>query len=515
MAKVLVVDDELFYREMVSDVLKKAGHEVIQAKDGKEAMDISARRTDIDVVMTDIVMPVMDGLAVLSKVRAKDASIPVIMLSAHEDQRMVLQALRRGAFDYQRKPLSPQELVLAVDRALDYHKLQADQKRKLERLASLENGAKRLSDMVVGEVKLESLAQEYELLENSVKMLSDLLECERVSIMLLDPSEGTLKVAVSVGMSKAMIKQETKPADESIAAQVLETGEALLVKDVAEDDRVSASDYASQYKTPSFVVAPLRIGEQIVGTINANDKKDRSIFDEDDLYLLRTMSYHVTALLQLAINTSETKRDRARLQRLTEFQRILIHYLEPEEMLQDLVGKCQEMLGVVSAAVFLKDEFTEELVLRMGYNGKNPISKSIVIPLGESVTGLVAQEGKIFLSNAPDKDKRFISETEWPGKGVIRSILAAPIRMSGTTIGVLRLLNKRGEPFNRADAELLRDVTDSLSLAIRNMKLYEQLNHSVEEIITANRNLEKLNDDLQLKAKEAEALKKMIARGQP
>jgi GAF domain-containing protein/AmiR/NasT family two-component response regulator len=511
MAKILIVDDELFYREMVADILKKEKHEVLTAKDGKEAVGAVNRRPDIDVVMTDVVMPGLDGLGVLSRVKSKNPLIPVIMLSAHEDQRMVVQALRRGAFDYQRKPISKQEMVLAVDKALRFRKLQVDQEKKLERLSNLENGAKRLSEMVVGEVSLAAIAQEFEVLESTVKLVAELLLCERVSIMLLDPDKETLKVAVSVGLSKNLIKEESKPASKSVSGRVLETGKAILVEDAAEDEKIAESDFSSQYKTRSFVIAPLRVGKKLVGTINANDKKNREPFDKDDLFMLRTMSYHVSAALAAAIHTTDLERDRERLSRFTEFQRIIMHYLEPEEMLRDLLQKCQEMMNVVSAAVFLADEFSDNLVLRMGYNGKNEMTKKMVIAFGESITGASAKEGKIHVLNAPEKDPRFIAETEWPYKGVIRNILVAPIQVSNTTIGAIRFLNKRDGSFHPSDVQLIKDVASSLSIAIRNMKLYEQLNHSVQEIIAANRNLESLNDELRMKAKELNVLKKMMA----
>ena len=513
MAKVLVVDDELFYRELVTDVLKKAGHEVIPAKDGKEAINLAAGRSDLDVVLTDVVMPGIDGLGVLAKLKQKDATLPVIMLSAHEDQRMVINALRRGAFDYQRKPLSPQELILAVKRALDFAKLQREQKRKLSRLASLESGARRLAEMVAGEIPLEALAKEFTLLESTVKMVAELLECDRVSIMLLDPEQKRLKVAVSVGMTKTMIKDESRPPHKSVSAHVLETGEAILVEDLETDTRMKRGEYSASYKTDSFVAAPLKVGNHIVGAINANDKKDRGSFTEDDLILLRTISHHASAALSHAISSAALERDRQRLARLTEFQKILIHYLEPEKMLQDLLKKCQEMLNVVSSAVFLKDEFSDQLTLRVGFNAGKELSRKMTVPLGESITGLVAQQGETIRENNPQKNPLFIAELEWPGKGVIKNILAAPIRISNTTIGVIRLLNKRGDNFSRDDVALLQDVADSLSIAIRNLKLYEQLNQSVEEIVQANRNLQRLNDELKLKAKELEVLKKNLARG--
>ncbi len=511
MAKCLVVDDELFYREFVVDVLKKAGHEVVPAKDGKEAVNLFSSRVDYDIVLADIVMPGLDGLGVLAKIKKKDESVPVIMLSAHEDQRMVINALRRGAFDYQRKPLSPNELSLAVERALEYRKLQRDKSRKLERLASLENGARKLSEMVVGHIPLQAVAKEYELLENTVKLVAEILDCDRVSIMVLDESEECLKVAVSVGMSKALIKNEMKPVNKSPSAYVLETGEAILVNDVEEDDRVDANQYASQYKTNSFMIAPIKVGDKIIGSINANDKKDKSTFDEDDLIILRTMSCHVSAAISHAIQSNFLEKDRERLTRLTELQRILINYLEPEEMMRGILQKCQEMLDAASTGVFLKDEFSEDLALKVGFNGAKEIKKQIVIPSGESLTGIVGKQGEAIIENDPDHNPGFVAQTEWPGKGVIKNYLACPIKLSNTTIGVIRLLNKRMDQFTTEDADLIKDVSDSLALAIRNLKLYEQLNNSVEEIITANRNLQAMNDDLNMKAKELEVLKKYLA----
>src|SRR4030042_6348464 len=134
MGKILVVDDELFYRELTADILRKEGHQVSVAKDGREALDLF-QRDEFDLCLLDVVMPgSFDGLAVLGKVKHADPDLPVIMLSAHEDQRLVLRALRQGAFDYQRKPISAQELKIAVDRAPATRKLAKDHQNKPKRL---------------------------------------------------------------------------------------------------------------------------------------------------------------------------------------------------------------------------------------------------------------------------------------------------------------------------------------------------------------------------------------------
>ncbi len=509
MARVLMIDDELFFREFVADVLRKAKHEVVLANDGREGLEAFGSG-EFQVVILDVVMPQMDGLAVLSKIRHADPGVPVIMLSAHEDQRMVLQALRRGAFDYQRKPLSAQELKLTVGRAIKHYDLVSSQQKKVQHLSRLEEGAKQLSVLIAQDFQTQDLEAQYEILEHTVQMVSQALNCDRVSLMLHNAETGVLKMAVSIGFSKSMIKKESKPAKESVVGYVLESGEPVLVEDVDEDERFNASEYASQYKTSSFIIAPLRLGDKIIGTINANDKRTGAAFNEEDLLILRTVSYQISALLMNALTTSALRRDRERLRVLTEFQRILIHYLEPEDMLQDLLRKCQEMMNVISCTVFLKDDFSDELHLRAGLNGDKIIKRKQVIHMGESLTGWVAEHGKILVVNSPESDKRFISEVEWPGKGTIRNILIAPLNITGNTIGVLRLLNKKKASFTIEDANLLRDIADSLSIAIRNMWLYEQLNQSVEEIISTNRALQLANDELALKAKELEAMKKML-----
>jgi GAF domain-containing protein/CheY-like chemotaxis protein len=508
MAGILVVDDELFYREMIADLLRKEGHEVFTAKDGRESLDL-CRKTTVDLVLLDVVMPGgMDGLLVLSRLKQKDPELPVIMLTAHEDHRLVLQALRRGAFDYQRKPISAQELKYAVQRALEARELMLEKKEKLRRLSSLEQGAKRLSSMVAGGFKLPAIPQEFEMLNTILELVAEALDCDRVSIMLLDPETRKLKVAVAKGFSKELIKKESRDAKKSISSHVLETGEAVLVKDVDEDERFQKSDYTPQYRTRSFVIAPIKVGDEIIGTINANDKKDRGEFTEDDLTMLKTFSHQVSLTLRHAFLVEDLRRDKDRLELLNEMRKILIRYLEPAEMLKDLVRKCQEMMGVASTSLFLKDELTGDLVLHTGLAKERDLSGKIRIPWGESFTGWVAMKGKrIRVNQLDEKDKQYKPELEWPFKGKIVNLLAAPISISDQVIGVLRLLNKQKGEFSEEDEELLQDVTDSLAVAIRNLRLYEQLQRSVDEVVVTNRMLQQVNDELKMKARELESLR--------
>jgi two-component system chemotaxis response regulator CheY len=118
MAKVLVVDDALFMRKLVTDALTGGGHEVIgEACNGAEAVD-RYRELQPDLVTLDITMPEKDGLEALREIVALDPSARVIMCSALGQESKVLEAVRGGAKEFIVKPFQPDRVLAAVDKAL-------------------------------------------------------------------------------------------------------------------------------------------------------------------------------------------------------------------------------------------------------------------------------------------------------------------------------------------------------------------------------------------------------------
>ena len=111
--KVLVIDDEPGVRELISESLRISEITAVQATDGLEALSL-LRREKFDLLILDINMPKLDGLALLEKLRTEGMSVPVLMLSARADKTDINQGLRIGADDYLTKPFSIEELVLRV-----------------------------------------------------------------------------------------------------------------------------------------------------------------------------------------------------------------------------------------------------------------------------------------------------------------------------------------------------------------------------------------------------------------
>ena len=117
MAKILIADDEMLIRNLVSDFLEGAGFEVVEAKSGQEALDLFHAQENIALCILDIMMPEPDGWAVTKEIR-KTSMVPIILLSARSEDFDQLTGFEAGADEYVTKPFSPAVLVKRVQALL-------------------------------------------------------------------------------------------------------------------------------------------------------------------------------------------------------------------------------------------------------------------------------------------------------------------------------------------------------------------------------------------------------------
>lgn len=119
MPMILVVDDHEEIREALAEILEEEGHEVMQAVDGLDALEVIAE-TLPDVILLDIAMPGMDGLEVLRRLKDKpeSANLPVIMVTAQGDRQNMVKAVQLGVRDYVTKPWEPGEVEMCVNWAI-------------------------------------------------------------------------------------------------------------------------------------------------------------------------------------------------------------------------------------------------------------------------------------------------------------------------------------------------------------------------------------------------------------
>lgn len=130
---VLIVEDEQNTREGLAKALSGPQVEVLAAEDGMEALSLLQGRA-VDVVLTDIRMPRMDGMQLLQEIRRRSPSTEVIILTAHGTIEMAVEAMQRGAFHYLTKPVNLDELDLLIERVLQKRTLERENERLREEL---------------------------------------------------------------------------------------------------------------------------------------------------------------------------------------------------------------------------------------------------------------------------------------------------------------------------------------------------------------------------------------------
>src|SRR6202007_3092867 len=124
MAKILVVDDEADLEALVKQKFRRKirenVYEFVFAQNGEEALQMVGEHPDLDIVLSDINMPVMDGLTLLSRLPEANPIIRAVVVSAYGDMQNIRTAMNRGAFDFVCKPVDFEDLDLTMEKTLNH-----------------------------------------------------------------------------------------------------------------------------------------------------------------------------------------------------------------------------------------------------------------------------------------------------------------------------------------------------------------------------------------------------------
>jgi DNA-binding NtrC family response regulator len=168
---ILIVEDDPNVGESIRLLLKRRGFSILLASNGKEAFHLF-RQEDVDLVITDLVMPKMDGIELLEAVKGLKPETEVIVISAQGTIEKAVQAMKLGAFDFIEKPLNPRVISLVVDRALEKQTLilqNRDLRSKLEDKFHFKNIIGRSAKMV----KIFELIQHIAAYDSSVLIMGE------------------------------------------------------------------------------------------------------------------------------------------------------------------------------------------------------------------------------------------------------------------------------------------------------------------------------------------------------
>src|SRR5436853_3964619 len=135
--RILVVDDEEAIREIVSSMLQNAGYNAMQAASGKQALEVLGSGEEFQLMLSDLMMAEMDGIALLDRVQDCYPDMPAIMVTAVHDISVALAAIRNGAYDYLLKPFEREQLLPTVRRATENRRLKLENRAYQTNLETL------------------------------------------------------------------------------------------------------------------------------------------------------------------------------------------------------------------------------------------------------------------------------------------------------------------------------------------------------------------------------------------
>jgi two-component system, NtrC family, nitrogen regulation response regulator NtrX len=175
-ASILIVDDEDGIRESLGALLRDEGYEVAAVASGEECLERIERR-NVDLILLDVWLKEIDGLETLARIQARDAAPMVVMISGHGNIETAVRATKLGAFDFVEKPLSLSKIILVVRNALEYTRLEEENRR----------------------LRAE-LEERHEILGNSVPM-----KALRQQIALTAPTNGRVLIYGESGTGKELV----------------------------------------------------------------------------------------------------------------------------------------------------------------------------------------------------------------------------------------------------------------------------------------------------------------------
>ncbi len=314
---ILVVDDRDDSLQFLTDyVLRPAGYKYITARDGARGLELALSKP-VDLAIMDLKMPKMTGMEALAALRERKVDLPVILMTFHGSEETAVQAFRLGARDYIIKPYETQEMLDAIDRALQEVRLRRERDHLTEGLRrvnrQLERRVQELNTLYQVSKSVTALLDLEELLNRIIEAALYVTGAEEGSLLLIDKGSGDLQMRAARGLGETYVRGFRVKVNDTIAGDVVRTGEPYWT--TAEDQTLKVK---TNYLVKSMAYIPLKVGKQVIGVLLVDNKVSTKPFTESDIYLLSALADYAAIAIDKARLYETVKRFNRELERRVE-----------------------------------------------------------------------------------------------------------------------------------------------------------------------------------------------------
>lgn len=514
MEKILVIDDEPFMQRLCEDMLSLRGFQVLTAGNAREGLAV-LEKGGIDVVLLDIMMPELSGIEFLPIIKRTDPSVYVIIMTAYASLENAIESLKKGAYDFLRKPFRPHELYHAVDKALSRRRMELENQRLL---SERQLKVKELSALNRVGQYIHSLLDIDRLLEKIAFSIAAVMGVEIVSVMLLDRETEEMTIRAALGLPEEVVKTTRQRVGEGIAGWVAKRGEPLLVNDIEKDPRFPKRESLARYKTKSLLSVPLLTKGGVIGVLNVNGKISGEPFTEHDLELLTIFSSQASSAIENAelyakvkafnqaleekvrIATRELERSNRELESkvrelsaLYEMSRVMGSTLNPEELAATMLEQGGRLIQRDIAEIWVVEE-SEELKILAAYPERGPVIRQCRLDDDASTAWIARNRRPLFIPEiGPGVE---VSFRRWAGlEAPMRSYIGVPLLKGERLIGTFELFSRTPRAFQEGHLNTLMALASQLAVSLENARLYSSIERNFIDTLASLAHTLEARDD--------------------
>jgi putative nucleotidyltransferase with HDIG domain len=285
--KILLVDDEEMIRDLCAHILADEGYSVTVKPNGEAAL-AELGRNPSDLLITDIKMPGIDGLALFERAKKMNPDIVTIFITGHGSLDTAIESLMRGVEGFVLKPFTQDELTSAVDRAVTRSRLQKENIRLKALIPLFE-----ISKLLITEIDLAHL----------FRLISEVLvkefSVERVSLMLMDDTTGSLLVRASHGLPTDLAVKARRGPGEGVSGIALKHRRPVIITEGKNDDPEVMAALNLDNVPLSSMAVPLIGKDKVLGVLNIS-KFTGPTFTTSDLQIVSVLASQVVAAMENA-----------------------------------------------------------------------------------------------------------------------------------------------------------------------------------------------------------------------
>lgn len=511
--RILVIDDEDKVRELIKLALGEEGYLVETAKDGQHALEILTADQAFELIITDLMMPGISGLDVLTRVKSYLPTTEVILITAHGALNTAIEALRQGAHDYLTKPFNLEELVYSVQQALAFRRLKLE---KEALLASLQRQVSARNAMVKAGQRIVTVLDQQEVIYTVLEAAIEIFPQVELVLIYSKVAEFELRV---MGLTAERVEINTSPLSDTLIAEVLQSKQTLYQPHwlPPKDFPVSLIPQQQKHQSPAadssetgerlLVVEPMPLAGVSLGAL-AIISLHPVAFNSDYSQLLTMLANQAAIAIQNARLYAEARRV-DELEALSEAGQALNRNLDLQETLTTTLAITRSLTGASIGNIYLYASEShrvgpvitlgEELVLS---DADRRQSAEIAWNILKHFEDNHHIEQEVIVLNVKGSSTTQ-NETSVDRYQILTWMAVPLVRTNNLPVGILELGSEKPNSFSTDDVRLIQVIAAQATTAIENARLYEevrqrlkQLAHQQEEILRSHRTLQALFDGI-------------------